>query len=162
MIEILKIDYPKNVLTSTIMTKQFKNALILHKEKIVNFVGLLKITGFQHKIIEISKTQRSKSTYRFVDKFEHFVNVAFTYSNKGVHYLFYFSLLNFVTSLIVVFYFVYKYLTGDILTGYTSLIVSIWFFSSLIILILGIISYYLAIILFETKDRPLTIIKERI
>ena len=160
--KILKIDYPKNVLTSTIMTKQFKNALILHKEKIVNFVGLLKITGFQHKIIEISKTQRSKSTYRFVDKFEHFVNVAFTYSNKGVHYLFYFSLLNFVTSLIVVFYFVYKYLTGDILTGYTSLIVSIWFFSSLIILILGIISYYLAIILFETKDRPLTIIKERI
>ena len=65
--KILKIDYPKNVLTSTIMTKQFKNALILHKEKIVNFIGLLKITGFQHKIIEISKTQRSKSTYRFIE-----------------------------------------------------------------------------------------------
>ena len=80
--KILKIDYPKNVLTSTIMTKQFKNALILHKEKIVNFIGLLKITGFQHKIIEISKTQRSKSTYRFIDKFEHFVNVLLLIATK--------------------------------------------------------------------------------
>jgi putative glycosyltransferase len=44
--------------------------------------------------------------------------------------------------------------------GYTSMIASIWFFSGLVILFLGIQGIYLSKMFIETKNRPYTIIRK--
>ena len=56
--KILKIKYPKNPTTASLMTKKFKNALLLHKEKNINYVGLLKITGFNQKLVSVEKIDK--------------------------------------------------------------------------------------------------------
>ncbi len=158
--KILKIKYPKNPTTASLMTKKFKNALLLHKEKNINYVGLLKITGFNQKLVSVEKKSISKSTYTFRKKINHLVNISFAYSDTSYSLIFYISVINFIFSSIYVLYLVFKYFSNNIVDGYTSLIVSIWFFSSVIILLLGIVSFYLKLILKETKSRPSTIIKE--
>jgi putative glycosyltransferase len=44
--------------------------------------------------------------------------------------------------------------------GWTSIVVSIWFFGGLIILLLGIIGIYLSKVFIEVKNRPYSIIKK--
>ena len=44
--------------------------------------------------------------------------------------------------------------------GWTSVVVSIWFFGGLIIFMLGILGLYISKIFIEVKQRPYTIIKK--
>lgn len=44
--------------------------------------------------------------------------------------------------------------------GYTSLIISIWFLSGLIIVCLGVVGIYMAYIYRETKGRPRVIVRD--
>jgi glycosyltransferase involved in cell wall biosynthesis len=56
---------------------------------------------------------------------------------------------------------IYRYLKGDVtVLGWTSLIISIWLLSGVIIFILGIIGLYISKVYEHSKDRPLYIIKE--
>jgi putative glycosyltransferase len=63
--------------------------------------------------------------------------------------------------LLTIVYFISRYLMSGIgVDGFTSLIVSIWFFGGLTTLILGIIGIYVANILSETKRRPYTVVRQ--
>jgi putative glycosyltransferase len=157
--KVLKIEYPKNPTNASIMTKQFRESLLKHPEKSINYIGLLTITGFNHVFIQIQKHSKSKSTYTLRKKVDHLLNISLTYSTKSLTFLFYVALTNFVFSLVFVMHLVYKYYTTEILDGYTSILISVWFFSSIIILFLGVLSFYLKIIMKEVKSRPRTIIK---
>jgi dolichol-phosphate mannosyltransferase len=57
---------------------------------------------------------------------------------------------------------VIRFYIGDItMSGYTSLIVSIWFLSGLIIFILGIVGLYISKIFDGVKSRPLYIVDSK-
>ena len=157
--KILKIEYPKNPTNASLMTKQFRESLLKHPEKSINYIGLLTITGFENVFVEINKYSKSKSTYTLRKKIDHLLNISLTYSSKSLSFLFYVALTNFVLSSSFVLYLIYKYFNSEILDGYTSILISVWFFSSIIILFLGVISFYLKIIMKEVKNRPRTIIK---
>lgn len=157
--KILKINYPKNPTTASLMTERFKNALLLHTERNINYVGLLKETGFQKKLIQVDKKSLRKSTYNLRRKINHLVNIVFSHSDMSFSLIFYISILNFILSLGFVIYSLVRYFQSNVLEGYTSILISIWFFSSIIILLLGIMSFYLKLILRESKTRPRSIIK---
>jgi putative glycosyltransferase len=57
------------------------------------------------------------------------------------------------------YYLVRYLLLGNIISGWTSLIVSLWTLGGLILLSLGTIGIYLAKMFIEVKDRPYTIIR---
>jgi dolichol-phosphate mannosyltransferase len=57
--------------------------------------------------------------------------------------------------------YVYKFLHGQIAEpGFTSLILSIWFLSGVIIIMLGVVGVYVGKTFEASKDRPLYIIQE--
>jgi putative glycosyltransferase len=66
----------------------------------------------------------------------------------------------FLSAIVILYYFFAYFITGIGIGGYTSLIVSIWFFGGLTTLILGVLGIYLANILSETKRRPYTIVRK--
>ena len=53
--KILKIEYPKNPTNASLMTEQFRESLLKHPEKSINYIGLLTITGFENVFVEIHK-----------------------------------------------------------------------------------------------------------
>jgi putative glycosyltransferase len=64
-----------------------------------------------------------------------------------------------VSALVILYYLVQYFTHGTGPGGYTSLIVSIWFFGGATTLILGVIGLYIANILSETKRRPYTVVR---
>jgi putative glycosyltransferase len=69
-------------------------------------------------------------------------------------------LVIFVLSLATIAYYLFQYFFFGIgVDGFTSLIISIWFFGGLTTLILGVLGIYIASILSETKRRPYTVVR---
>jgi putative glycosyltransferase len=137
------------------------NALISHRERELNIGGLWIITGFIQSTQVIQKSSSSETTYNFARKLSHLVNAITSFSSLPLVYTFYTGLLLslsafiFIIKLLIQFFFMAK--PPD---GYTSMIASIWFFSGLVILFLGIQGIYLSKMFIETKNRPYTIIRK--
>jgi len=152
---------PNNIVTARLMSRRYVNALISHKERELNIGGLWIITGFIQSTQIVQKSSSSETTYNFARKLSHLVNAITSFSSLPLVYTFYtglvlsFSALLFIIKLLIQFFFMAK--PPD---GYTSMIASIWFFSGLVILFLGIQGIYLSKMFIETKNRPYTIIRK--
>ena len=55
-----------------------------------------------------------------------------------------------------------KFVTGGIVPGWASIVLSIWFFSSIQLVALGLIGEYLSNIFFDVKKRPRFIIENEV
>jgi dolichol-phosphate mannosyltransferase len=55
---------------------------------------------------------------------------------------------------------IYKKLTGEAITGWTSILVSLYFLGSVQLLFMGIIGEYVHRIFVETQNRPVYIVKD--
>tara|TARA_B100000989_G_scaffold135539_1_gene100717 strand:+ start:3617 stop:4543 length:927 start_codon:yes stop_codon:yes gene_type:complete len=152
---------PNNIVTARLMTRRYVDALKCHKEREICIGGLWIITGFTQSTQIVQKSSSSETTYNFAGKLSHLVNAITSFSSLPLVYTFYTGLLLclsaflFIIKLLIQFFFLAK--PPD---GYTSMIASIWFFSGLVILFLGIQGIYLSKIFSEVKGRPYTIIKE--
>jgi putative glycosyltransferase len=84
-----------------------------------------------------------------------------TTSTRLLYLILYAGVAIFALSLLTIVYFISRYLMSGIgVDGFTSLIVSIWFFGGLTTFILGVLGIYVANILSETKRRPYTVVRQ--
>lgn len=134
------------------------------RESIRYFPTMVKWVGFKYTTIPVEHSERSKgkTTYNFKKLLNLALDIILAYSDKpirlSIKFGFLISLISFLFAL-VVFYFA---LTGKVLvSGYASLIISISFFSGMIISILGIIGLYVGKTFEVTKKRPLYFVDEK-
>jgi putative glycosyltransferase len=154
------INQPDNIVTARLMTKRYVQALLSHRERELNIGGLWIITGFRQATQLVIKHSTSPTSYNFSNKFSHLVNAVTSFSSLPLVYTFYSGLFISISALFYISYLLLRYfLIATLPSGYTSLIASIWFFSGLIILFLGVQGIYLAKIFSEVKQRPYTIIR---
>lgn len=154
------VEIDENVLTVRIMSRRYLNALLSHKEKEVYLAGLFSITGFGQKPVEIDKKSRQESSYSFTHRVKLFIQAIVSFSSLPLVFCFYLgsaiSLFTFIYSLFLGI----RVISGEfVLEGWTSLIISIWFLSGVILMALGIIGIYLSKIFNEVKNRPLYLVK---
>ncbi len=153
------IAQPSNIVTARLMTKQYVDALLQHKEREINIGGLWIITGFKQYHQFVTKHATSPTTYSFTAKFSHLVNAVTSFSSKPLVLTFYAGLLISTTALAYIFYLLIRYLfIASPPDGYTSIIASIWLFSGLIIFFMGIQGIYISKIFSEVKQRPYTVV----
>lgn len=57
-------------------------------------------------------------------------------------------------SLVAVVYTLYVYFNGETVAGWASLMLSVWFLGSLILIAIGIVGEYIGKIYLEVKERP--------
>jgi putative glycosyltransferase len=151
---------PRNNMVSRLMTGDFVRALIRHRDREFLMIHLMQLTGFRHVALPVRKLSHSASTYSPAMRIDMAVRFLTTTSTRLLRLILYVGLLIFGASTTVIAYFIIRYLTSGIgVTGFTSEIVSIWFFGGLITLILGILGVYIANILGETKRRPYAVIR---
>jgi putative glycosyltransferase len=151
---------PRNLVTSRLMTRDYVRALVSHRDREFIMSDLWQVTGFRQHPIVVEKLSLSPSTYSLRKRLALAVKHVTTTSTKLLYLVLYVGLLIFGLSIGIILYYLGRYFTSGIpVDGYTSLIVSIWFFGGLITLILGILGIYIASILVETKRRPYTIVR---
>lgn len=152
---------PDNIVTARLMTRRFVQALLTHQERELNIGGLWVTTGFSQSSQIVAKHSSSPTTYTWTRKFSHLVNAVTSFSSLPLVFTFYAGLLISVSAAVFIAYLAFRFFFISMPPdGYTSTIASIWFFSGLIILFLGVQGIYISKIFIEVKQRPYTIIRQ--
>jgi len=151
----------ENIVTARLMTRRYVDALLRHQERELMIAGLWFITGFDQRPQTIKKLSTSETTYTFRSKISLFVNSITSFSVAPLIGIFYTGIF---ISLLATGYAAYLIVSWlffvQPLSGWTSVIASIWLLGGLIILFIGIIGIYLSKIFLETKQRPYTIVRQ--
>lgn len=158
--DLTGIPLPKNVVTSRLMTRQYVNALLSHQEREIFILGLWYITGFDQRPQVIKKHSTSTSTYTLRKKMSLFVNSITSFSNAPLVIIFYIGVFIFLFALAYIVYLVTCWLfLVKPMSGWTSVMASIWLLGGMVISFIGVVGIYLSKIFSETKQRPNTIVK---
>jgi len=158
---LIDIKHPKNIVTMRLMTRPYVNALLLFNEYEIVISYIWVIAGFNQQPQAIKKHKRLGTTYTFRKKINHFINAITSFSAAPLQLIFYTGFSIFIISFLYAIFLAYQKLVLNIpLDGWTSLIISIWLLSGLIIFFIGIIGIYIMKIFMETKRRPTSIIRK--
>ena len=152
---------PENVVTARLMTRRYVNALLRYEEREIFMAGLWHITGFDQRHHIVNKHHTSESTYTIHRKISLLINSVTSFSNAPLVIIFYIGVSIFVLSLIYISYIIAQwFFLAKILSGWTSVIASIWLLGGMVISFIGVIGIYLSKIFSETKQRPYTIVRQ--
>lgn len=152
---------PVNLVTTRLMSRRYVDALLLHKEREIFIPGLWAMTGFDQQPFTVQKLSRSATTYSLCRKIAMFVNAITAFTNTPLIAIFYIGLVISLLAGSATLYLVWRWLVyGQIVQGWTSVIVSIWLIGGLMISFIGVIGIYLSKIFSETKQRPYSIVRQ--
>lgn len=151
---------PENVITARLMTKRYVEALLLHREREVFMAGLWHITGFDQRAQRVRKHSTSETTYTFRRKMSLLVNSVTSFSNAPLVGIFYIGVSISVLTALYILYLCLQWLYwAKPLSGWTSVIASIWLLGGMVISFIGVVGIYLSKIFSEIKQRPYTIVR---
>lgn len=152
---------PENVVTSRLMARRYVDALLCHQEREVFMAGLWYITGFDQHPQVIKKHHTSETTYTFRRKMSLLVNSVTSFSNAPLVSIFYIGVAISLFALAYIVYLVTHWLFLEKpMSGWTSVMASIWLLGGMVISFIGIVGIYLSKIFSETKQRPYTIVRQ--
>lgn len=155
------IALPENLVTARVMTRRYVNALLRHQEREVLIAGLWQITGFEQRPEVIKKHNTSETTYTFRHKMSLLVNSVTSFSNVPLIGIFYIGVSISLFALAYITYLVTHWLfLSKPLSGWTSVMASIWLLGGMVISFIGVVGIYLSKIFSETKQRPYTIVRQ--
>jgi polyisoprenyl-phosphate glycosyltransferase len=129
-------------------------------EKSRFFRGLTNWIGLKHSTIEFETQERmhGKTKWNWIKLFQLSLDAITSYSSKPLHVVTFFGIGTFLFSFFLGIQTLYNKLFGHAVTGFTTVIVIILLFSSIIMISIGILGLYLSKIFAEVKNRPIFII----
>jgi glycosyltransferase involved in cell wall biosynthesis len=156
------INFDSRIGTYRIISRKAIDAYLSLPEKRRYFGGLFFWLGFQSDFIEVIHRKRGegKSTYSILKRIQLTRIGLLNSSTKLLSLGTYLGILSGIISFLSIIYFIYMKLVYDVPLGYTSIIISIFFVGSILMILLGIIGEYLSEIYYEVKGRPNYIVDE--
>jgi dolichol-phosphate mannosyltransferase len=145
-----------------IYSQKVIKSMTLMRESIRYFPMMVKWVGYKQTAIPIEHAERleGKSSYNFKRLLNLALDIILAYSDKPIRLMIKFGLIVSLTSFVMGLIFFIRYLNGEVtVQGYTSLIISVWFFSGLILVILGVVGLYAGKTFEGVKRRPIYIIQ---
>lgn len=133
------------------------------KEADRSFGLLVSLVGFPKIEIDIEHARRTsgKSAYSFQSRLNLAFNHILSHSNKPLILAIQAGFVISSLSLLYAFWLIIRYFfSAHVADGWTSLMVSLFFLSGLIIIVTGMVGLYVGKIYNEVKSRPLYIVKE--
>ena len=141
------------------------SAILSMKDQIRYFPAMLQWVGFERVFLDVVHDSRAEgeSSYNWKSLFALAFNNILAFSDKPLKLTVRFGFYVSAISLGVGIFYLIQYVLGEIdVLGFASLIISISFFSGMIIMILGIIGLYLGKVFEKVKDRPMYIISDSV
>ncbi|POS02973.1 dolichol-phosphate mannosyltransferase [Flavobacterium croceum DSM 17960] len=155
--------YDNEVANFGIYNKKVVQSILNIGDTIKFFPLFVKYVGYHSTSIEVEHANRESGTtsYSFSKLLSLAFNTIISFSNKPLKLFVKFGMLVSFLSFLVGCYYIYEAINHKIaVLGFTSIIVSIWFLSGIIITTIGITGIYIGKIFDQTKNRPVFIIDE--
>ncbi len=160
--KLLGVDIVFNHADYRLMSKQALDALSQFEEVNLFLRGIVPLIGFKSTTVEYERNERfaGESKYPLKKMLAFAFDGITSFSIKPIRIITCFGALIFLISLIVLIVFICLKYTGVTVSGWTSIVASIWMIGGIQMLCLGIIGEYIGKIYNETKKRPRYIISK--
>ncbi len=145
-----------------LMSKKIVNILKELKECNVYLRGLIPSLGFKSACVYFSRKKRiaGEAKYNFFSLSALAIDGITSFSVKPLRLITALGFLCFFVAILMSMYSVISYFSEKVISGWTSLFISIYFLGGIQLLSVGIIGEYIGKIYKETKQRPKFIIEE--
>lgn len=161
--QMMGVKMVKNQLMMRIMKASFIDKYNKYNEINRTVESIVVDISDNYGILQVENQLRisGKSNYNFMKRANLMIDMFISLSNVPLNMMLFFGFFIFISTIIGIIYNLVQYLYYDVPAGFTSTILSIFLFGSLIILLLGFIGRYLSNIYTEVRRRPLFHVKEK-
>ncbi len=145
-----------------LMSKKALDALEEYKEVNLFLRGIIPMLGYKTGIAYYERKERmaGESKYPFGKMLKFALEGITSLSIKPIRMVTVLGIIIFIISLIMIVYSIFMYFHGDTVSGWSSMICSLWSIGGLILLSIGIVGEYIGKIYLETKQRPRFIVEK--
>lgn len=153
----------KNHADYRLMSARAVEALREFKEVNLFLRGIVPLIGFDTDIVyfDVAKRQAGKSKYTARKMVEFALNGITSLSMQPIRWITLIGAAVFLLSIILIIAYLISNLAGATVSGWTSIIISIWALGGLELMAVGIVGEYVGKTYMESKERPRYIIKEQ-
>ena len=139
-----------------LMGSQAVRQLMLFRERTMFLRGLVPLVGFKSTTVSYDRLRREagETKYPFRKMLLFAINGITSVSVKPIRLVFVFGLVFILIAILVACHAFYSMFTGNNVSGWVSLILSIWFVGGCILAALGLIGEYIGNIFIDVKQRP--------
>ena len=164
LMTILGADTVYNHADYRLMSKRALEGLSEFKEVNLFLRGLVPMIGYKHSVVEYERHERfaGESKYPLKKMIAFALDGITSLSIKPISIITGLGFFIFAISFIALIYSLVAKFTGNAVSGWTSLTVSIWMIGGIQLLSLGVIGEYIGKIYNETKQRPRFIIADKL
>lgn len=134
------------------------------RESIRYFPTMVKWVGFKTAYVNVDHASRSEgeSNYNLKKMLHLALDIILAFSDKPLRLIIKLGMSIAGISFLMALYTIYRKIEGDVsVSGYASLITSIWFLSGCILITLGVVGLYIGKIFEGVKNRPLYIVETK-
>ncbi|EDX42755.1 glycosyltransferase family 2 protein [Limosilactobacillus reuteri] len=139
-----------------LLSKRATESLLAFKERNLFLRGMVPLVGYDSAKVYYARKERfaGKSKYP-LSKMLHFALDGITsFSIAPIHLILYLGMLTVIFSIIMMIYTLVEKINGHIVSGWASLMISIWFLGGVQLISISIIGEYIGKIFSEVKHRP--------
>ena len=139
-----------------LMSKRAVEEFSKYKETNLFLRGMMPLVGYQTDCVYYDRKERAagESKYPLKKMLALAFNGISSFSVKPISLILGMGLFIIFISLLALIYAMISYVTGHVVPGWTSLILSIWFLGGLQLLAIGMVGQYIGKIYIEVKQRP--------
>lgn len=147
-----------------LMSRRALQILSEYREHNLFLRGIVPQIGLTTAVVEYDRHERvaGDSKYPLKKMIAFSVDGITSFSAKPMRWIFFMGLGLMILDVVVAIYVLFAYFRHDTVSGWSSLMLSVWFLGSLILMALGVIGEYIGKIFIEVKDRPRYNISERV
>jgi dolichol-phosphate mannosyltransferase len=160
--KLSNINAPANVGNFSVMNRKALEAFLALEEKNRYLPGLRFFIGFKQDYVDYSRDDRTigEAKMNFSRLLKLALDALFSFSKLPIKICIYLGVIGVIFTLIGGAIVLYKKVTGEAITGWSSILVSMYFLGSVQLLFMGIIGEYVHRIFVETQNRPVFIVKD--
>ena len=146
-----------------LMSRNAMEMLMQFKERNLFLRGIVPLIGLNTAIVYYDRLPRTagKSKYPLGKMISFAIEGITSFSVRPIRMIFSIGLIFLILTLTVLIYVIAAILLGRNIPGWASIMLSIWFIGSLILMALGIIGEYVSKIYLESKHRPRYFVEKR-
>ena len=139
-----------------LMSKRAVEQLCRYREKNLFLRGIIPTLGYKTDCVYYDRTERfeGKSKYPLGKMINFAIDGITSFSVKPVRLIFLIGVLFLLIAIGILIYVIISMIKGNTVSGWASLILSLWFIGGCALLGIGVIGEYVGKIYLEVKDRP--------
>lgn len=145
-----------------LMSDRALDLLSEYKESNLFLRGIVPQIGLKTAIVHYDRSARvaGESKYPLAKMLSFSIDGITSFTSRPIRLIFYFGIILLLIDVVMALYVFISYFGHDVIPGWTSIMLSIWFLGSIILISLGIVGEYVGKIFQEVKGRPRYAIKE--